>query len=554
MSKKPRLYLIDGSSYIFRAFFGIRQNLSTSKGLPTNALYGFTTMLQKVIRDEAPDYVMVAFDSKEKTFRHEWYPEYKANRDTPPEDLQEQFPFFEPLVQAHNIVSIRQPGFEADDIIGTLAKQGEKNGMEVTIVSGDKDMMQLIGPQVTMLDTMKEKRFGREEVIEKFGVEPEQVIEVMGLMGDSSDHIPGVKGVGPKTATELIQKFGSIAGLYERLGEIDKVKLREKLERDRENAFLSHKLVIINCEMNLKNNIEDLKTREPDQDKLTELFTEFEFTSLLAGMQKQPKREQKSYETILQENDFDRLLKGLKKAGEFALDLETTSLHPVEAEMVGISFAYEGMDGCYIPLMHRYLGVPQQLDKSLVIKKLKPILEDPSIKKCGHNIKYDLIVLRNEGIDLQGVSFDSILASYVLDPSRRSQSLDDLAMEFFGHQTIKYKDVAGTGLKQIGFDEVEIERASEYAAEDSDLTWRLLQKLRPQLQGDTLSLFTDMEMPLLHVLAEMEMNGVYLDLQALKDLSSLIQGKLKNIEQENLSTGRREFQYQFTKAVGGHSV
>ena len=261
MSKRPRLYLIDGSSYIFRAFFGIRQNLSTSKGLPTNALYGFTTMLQKIIRDEAPEYVMVAFDSKEKTFRHEWYPDYKANRDTPPEDLQEQFPYFEPLVEAHNIVSIRQPGFEADDIIGTLATMGEKNGMEVTIVSGDKDMMQLIGPHVTMLDTMKDKRFGLEEVIEKFGVAPEQVIEVMGLMGDSSDHIPGVKGVGPKTATQLIQKFGSIADLYKRLDEVDKIKLREKLEQDRENAFLSHKLVIINCEMNLKSNLEDLKTR-----------------------------------------------------------------------------------------------------------------------------------------------------------------------------------------------------------------------------------------------------------------------------------------------------
>jgi DNA polymerase-1 len=533
MSKKPSLYLIDGSSYIFRAFFGIRQNLTTSKGMPTNALYGFTTMLQKVIRDEAPDYVMVAFDSKEKTFRHEWYPDYKANRDTPPEELQQQFPFFEPLVQAHNIVSIRQPGFEADDIIGTLAKLGDQKGMQVTIVSGDKDMMQLIGPNVTMLDTMKGKRFGHEEVIEKFGVVPDQVIEVMGLMGDSSDNIPGVKGVGPKTATDLIQKFGSIAGIYENLDGIEKAKLRDKLEQDREKALLSLKLVIINTDMDLACKLDDMKTQEPDQDKLTELFTEWEFTSLLAGMQKQPiKREKKEYQTILLEEDFDHLLNGLEKAGEFALDLETTSLHAVEAEMVGISFAYEGMDGCYIPLMHRYLGVPQQLDKNLVIEKLKPILENPSIKKCGHNIKYDLIVLMNEGIKLQGVSFDSILASYVLDPSRRSHSLDDLAMEFFGHQTIKYKEVTGTGMKQIGFDEVEIERASEYAAEDSDLTWRLLLELRPKLSADTLALFTDMEMPLLRVLAEMEMNGVYLDRQALKDLSTLIQGKLKIIEQE----------------------
>jgi len=237
MVRKPKLYLIDGSSYIFRAFYGIRQFLSNSQGLPTNALYGFTTMLSKVVRDEQPDYLAVVFDSKAKTFRHDMYPDYKANRDTPPEELAEQFPYFEPLVEAFNIVSLRQDGFEADDIIGTMAKKGEQAGMAVTIVSGDKDMMQLISPHVHMLDTMKDKRFEKTEVIDKFGVPPDKVIEVMGLMGDSSDNIPGVKGVGPKTATELIQKYGSIEKLYKNIEKIDKAKLKEKLETDRENAL-----------------------------------------------------------------------------------------------------------------------------------------------------------------------------------------------------------------------------------------------------------------------------------------------------------------------------
>ncbi|MCH7623514.1 MAG: DNA polymerase I, partial [Nitrospinae bacterium] len=349
MSKKETLYLIDGSSYIFRAYFGVRQNLSTSKGLPTNALYGFVTMLQKVVRDECPDYLTVTFDSKEKTFRHEMYADYKANRDTPPEDLQKQFPHFERLVEAHNIHSIRIPGVEADDIIGTLARKGEKAGLKVVIVSGDKDMMQLIGPDVEMLDTMKNKRFRDKEVVEKFGVKPDKVIEVMGLMGDSSDNIPGVKGVGPKTAAELIQKFGSIEELYQRIDEVDKKKLKEKLETDRENAVLSRKLVTIDTELALDCSIGDLKVLEVDNEALTKIFTELEFSSLIPSEEKAPVRAQHVYQTILSEEAFDKLLGELNSVGEFALDLETTSLHPVEAESVGISFSFKDAEAYYIP-------------------------------------------------------------------------------------------------------------------------------------------------------------------------------------------------------------
>ena len=559
MAKKPKLYLIDGSSYIFRAFYGIRQFLSNAKGLPTNALYGFTTMLSKVVRDEQPDYLAVVFDSKEKTFRHEMYPEYKANRDVPPEDLAQQFPYFEPLVEAFNIVSLRQPGYEADDIIGTLAKKGEAEGMEVTIVSGDKDMMQLISPHVHMLDTMKDKRFEKPEVIDKFGVPPEQVIEVMGLMGDSSDHIPGVKGVGPKTATELIQKYGSIEKLYKNIDEIDKKKLKEKLETDKENALLSRKLVTIETGMKLDCKVEDLKVKEPHTHKLRELYTELGFKSLLEnlpgdGSGEAPATESKKieskYETILDEKALTALVKKLKKAKEFALDLETTSTSPTQAEMVGISFSWAEGEACYIPVSHRYLGVPEQLDKGKVLDALKPLLEDAKLKKFGHNIKYDLIVLASEGVALKGVAFDSMLASYVLDPSKRQYGMDALAMEVLQHQNITYEDVAGKGAKQIGFDEVEIERASEYAAEDSDITLRLTHALRARLKDETLKLYEELELPLIDVLAEMEMHGVLIDREHLKKLSGKLSRKLKKQEDEIYALAGEPFNINSPKQLG----
>ena len=553
MSKAKSLYLIDGSSYIFRAYFGIRQFLSTSTGFPTNALYGFIHMLQKVVKDEKPDYLAVAFDSKEKTFRHKMYEDYKANRDAPPEDLAKQFPYFEPLVQAYNIHGVRVPGYEADDIIGTLAKKAATEGFKVVIVSGDKDMMQLIGPDIRMLDTMKNKWFGVEEVEEKFGVTPDKVIDVMGLMGDSSDHIPGVKGVGPKTASELIRKFGSIHEMYERIDEVDKAKLKEKLVQDKEMALLSRQLVTINTSMEMEGELEDLKCEPPDNAELRKLFSEFEFSSLLAELGddsgvSSPAIES-HYETILTEADLEGWIEKLKKAKIFALDLETTSLHPVQARVVGISLSCETGVACYIPLAHRYLGVPDQLNLDWVLKKLKPILEDPKLKKVGQNIKYDLIVLRNEGVDLQGVSFDTMLASYILNPSGRRHNMDDLARDYLGHTTIKYKEVVGTASKEIGFDEVDVERATEYAAEDADITWRLYEKLSPLLQGDDLKLLLDLELPLIEVLAEMEIHGMKLDKSHLQKLSQLIQRKLEEQQKEIYSLAGEEFNINSPKQL-----
>ena len=553
MSKPKTFYLIDGTSYIFRAFFGVRQQLSTSKGFPTNALYGFINMLQKVIRDEKPDYLVVAFDSPEKTFRHKIYSDYKANRDAPPEELSKQFPYFEPLVEAYGLSSIRRPGFEADDIIGTLAKKGTQEGLDVVIVSGDKDMMQLISSNVHMFDTMKNKKFMNKEVLEKFGVPPEKVIEVMGLMGDSSDHIPGVTGVGPKTAAELIQKFGSIESLYNRIDEVEKNKVKEKLERDKKNAFMSRQLVSIDTEMDLKFNSALMKPGKIDNDKLKKMFQEFEFVSFLKGVQggavKSIKVDHSDYKTILTEKSFNDLLKFLAKEKYFAFDVETTSKRPVWARMVGISFSFKDGSAYYIPLAHRYLGVPDQLEFKKVCGKLKPIFEDKSIKKCGHNIKYDLIVMANEGIALAGIDFDSMIASYLLNPSSRGHGLDALTMEYFGHQNLTYKEMVGIGNKEIGFDEVEIDRATEYAAEDSDMTWRLKGKLQPQLKDSTLKLYKEIELPLLEVLAEIELNGIYVDRKHLTELSSKIDKELLCLEKDIYLLASEDFNINSPKQL-----
>jgi len=553
MSKRNTLYLIDGSSYIFRAFFGVRQQLSTSKGFPTNALYGFINMLQKVIREEKPDYLVVAFDSPDKTFRHKIYPNYKANRDAPPEELSRQFPYFEPLVTAFGLSSIRRPGFEADDIIGTLAKKGKQKGLEIVIVSGDKDMMQLISPHIYMLDTMKNKKFMDKEVVEKFGVRADKVVEVMGLMGDSSDHIPGVAGVGPKTAAELIREFGSIEALYQRIDEVEKKNVKEKLERDKENAFMSRELVSIDTEMDLEFNSDLMILGKIDSAKLKKMFEEFEFVSFLEGMQdgtpKSLKIDRSEYKTILTEKSFNDLIESLAKKKSFAFDVETTSKRPVWARLVGISFSFEVGNAFYLPLAHRYLGVPEQLEFKAVCEKLKPILEDKSIKKCGHNIKYDLIVMSNEGIALDGVDFDTMIASYLLNPSSRGHGLDALTMEYFGHKNLTYKEMTGTGSKEIGFDEVEVDRATEYAAEDSDMTWRLKGKLQPQLNDSTLKLYKEIELPLLEVLAEIELNGVYVDRKHLKELSSKIDKKLLHLEKDIYVLADEEFNINSPKQL-----
>ena len=391
------------------------------------------------------------------------------------------------------------------------------------------------------------------EVVEKFGVQADKVVEVMGLMGDSSDHIPGVAGIGPKIAAELIQKFGSIESLYKQINEVEKKKVKEKLEHDKENAFMSRELVSIDTEMDLEFNSDLMKPGKIDSAKLKKMFEEFEFVSFLEGMPGEVtnslKIDRSGYKTILTEKSFNDLIKSLVKKKSFVFDVETTNKRPVWARMVGISFSFEEGNACYLPLVHRYLGSPDQLELKTVCEKLKPIFEDKRIKKCGHNIKYDLIVMANEGIALDGVGFDTMIASYLLNPSSRGHGLDALTMEYFGHKNLTYKEMVGAGNREIGFDEVEVNRATEYAAEDSDMTWRLKGKLQPQLKDSTLKLYKEIELPLLEVLAEIELNGVYVDRKHLTELSSKIDKQLLRLEKDIYVLADEEFNINSPKQL-----
>ncbi len=534
MKKPPRLYLIDGSSYIFRAFYGIRQFLSNSKGLPTNAVYGFATMLLKILREEKPEYVAIIFDPKGKTFRHEMYKEYKANRKETPDDLKPQIPYIINLVEAFNIVSIQQEGFEADDVIGTVSKKAEKEGFEVTIVSGDKDMMQLISPNIKMLDTLKNKIFGAKEVKEKFGVEPERVTEVMGLMGDSSDNIPGVPGIGPKAAATLIQDYGDIENLLKNLKQIKKEALKNKLSEYREQARLSKKLCTIDINMNLTVGIEEMKVKELDSKRLISLFKKLEFASLLSRVElgdekwmesgkargRKPDALKKKYKIVLSEKELDKIIIQVKNKGLLSIDLETTSVFPMEAEIVGISISIIPHEAYYIPVGHNYPGAPAQLKRDKVLGKLKPILEDKKIKKIGQNIKYEIIVFENFGIKVNNIYFDTMIASYLINPSKHNHNLEDIALEYLDYRVTTYKEVTGTASKEIGFNKVDIETAADYSGEDADITLQLSKKLLPALEKDALvSLLNNVELPLAEVLAEIEKNGVKINKNFLQKMS-----------------------------------
>ncbi|MCP5006799.1 MAG: DNA polymerase I [Planctomycetes bacterium] len=548
-----KIIIVDGSSYIFRAFYAIRTSLSNSRGLPTNAIYGFARMLLKVVRDENPDYVAVVFDSAKKTTRHEYFPEYKANRSRMPEDLVPQIPYIHDLVKSFNINVVCIDGIEADDIIGTLAVQSRQKGLEVTIVSGDKDMMQLVGDGITMLDTMKGKRIGPKEVQDKLGVCPQKVVEIMGLMGDTSDNIPGVPGIGPKTALELINAYGDIENTLAHTQDVKKKSVRERLREFQDQARLSRRLVTIVTNLDLDCDPADFKIREMDHEAVIGLLKELEFSALLKELTtsfKPVKKRDVSYHTVLTEKDFDALLKTLKESESFAIDLETTSKHPVAAKIVGISLSFRPNEAFYIPVAHDYDGCPDQLDFNAVLEKLKPVLEDPGINKCGQNIKYEKIVLHKAGIYLQGMAFDTMIASYLLEPNKRNHSLDDIALEYLEHKMITYKEVAGTGQKEIGFHQVEIPRASEYSCEDADITFLLAEKLKPMIkQGGLEDLLQTMEMPLMEVLAEMEIAGVRIDLDFLREMSGRLETGLHDISKRVYQIAGEEFNINSTKQL-----
>ncbi len=561
MSKKPTarpLVLVDGSSYLFRAFFGLPP-LTSPDGEPTGAIYGVVSMLKRLVAEQDPEHVAVMFDASGKTFRDELFAEYKANRPPMPDDLRSQTEPLLELVQALGFPMLRISGVEADDVIGTLARRGAKAGMPVLISTGDKDMAQLVDERITLINTMSNTALDRDGVKEKFGVWPEQIIDYLALVGDSSDNIPGVPGIGPKTAAPLLAHFGTLEALYKRLKEVPEVEVRgakqlgPKLEANKESAFLSRKLATIHCEVELPMGPKDLAMRAPDKELLRELYTRFGFKTWLRQLNEgedapaakpvesakpvaapKPAAAPAHYEAVMDEKSLDAWIEKLKTAELIAFDTETTSLEYMQAEIVGLSLSVKAGEACYVPLAHRYPDAPEQLDRKKVLAKLKPLLEDPARPKLGHHIKYDAHVLLNYGIHMGGMRFDSMLESYVLDSVASRHDMDSLAEKYLDYKTIHYEDVAGKGAKQIGFDEVRVEEATKYAAEDADVTLKLHKTIWPRLRAVPAlkKVFEEIEMPLVPVLLEMEHGGVYIDAKMLEKQSAEIAKKLVKLQEK----------------------
>lgn len=526
MTQRPKLFLIDGSSYLFRAFYAL-PHLSNSKGTPTNAIYGFTQMLLKVLKEHQPTYLAIVFDSKAPTFRSEIYQAYKANRPPMPEALSLQIPYIKKIIEGYRIATLEKEGYEADDLIATVAKKVSPE-IEIVIITGDKDILQLVNDRITVYDTMKDKKFGIKEVKERFGVEPEKIVEVMGLAGDPIDNIPGVPGIGEKTAIELIQKFGSIENLLNHLEEVPQKKLREKLEQYGEQARISRKLAELPTDLPVSFQLEDFAVPSPDLRTLRKLFKELEFTKLLKELPtEEPLQDyEREYRLILKEEEFLSLIEDLRKASWISIDLETTSPFPMWANLVGISLSYHPHQAFYIPVGHQGPHAHSQLPLSQVLEGLKPILADPWIKKVGQNIKYEWIVLKRYGIELRGILCDTMIASYLLNPTKHNHNLSELAREYLDRELMEFQEV--TGSKGMTFDQVELEKAKNYGAQDADVTLQLSQLLLPKLREEgLLRLFEEVEMPLAVVLAKVEMNGVKIDSELLKEFSKEIEIQLQ---------------------------
>lgn len=523
------LYLIDGSSYLYRAYFAIKR-LSSPSGFPTNAIYGFTQMLLKLLKDYQPQHVAMVFDVGRVTFRTELYPAYKANRAEMPDDLRQQIGPIRDLVRAFNIPVVELQGYEADDLIGTLAARWEATGGKVVVVTGDKDLMQIVTEQTTLLDTMKNVTSGIPQVHERFGVGPEGVIDILGLAGDTSDNIPGVPGIGEKTAIKLVQQFGSMDSLLERAAEVPG-KVGEKLREFSEQARLSRTLATIIKDVPYELHPDQLLAQEPDTERLNELFKLYGFHTLIKEMTAQATLQTDQYHCILTPDDLEKLAQRLEAAQAFAFDTETTGLDPRSAELVGISISLQAHEAFYIPVGHRYLGMPDQLPREAVLDRLRPAFGNPAIRKIGQNLKFDLQILAVAGLEVAGSWCDTMLCSYLLNPSRGGHGLDALAQEHLNHKMVSYDEVTGSGKNRICFSEVEIEKATRYAAEDADATWLLHEKLLPMLQEQGLEkLLFELEMPLMEIMTRMEQHGVLLDLNYLAELGHGFGGRMQELE------------------------
>jgi DNA polymerase-1 len=535
---KP-LVLVDGSSYLFRAFHAM-PNLSNSQGEPTGAIYGVVNMIRRLLADYDPEHIAVVFDAKGKTFRNDLYAEYKAHRPPMPQELAQQIEAVHEIIKAMGLPLLCVPGVEADDVIGTLAQQATEQGIDTIISTGDKDMAQLVNQHVMLIDTMKDAVSDEQGVMERFEVTPAQIIDYLALIGDKVDNVPGVPKVGPKTAVKWLQEYGSLDEIIAHAGEI-KGKVGESLRDSLEQLPLSKELVTIKKDVELDVSPVTINRQPPDTEALRELYSRFEFKTWLAqilgneGEQQAEKAVSEArYETVLTQKAFDNWLNKLKQAELFAFDLETTSLDYMQAEIVGCSFAVKSGEAAYVPLAHDYEGAPAQLSRVEVLAQLKPLLEDAQQAKLGQNLKYDMSVLARYDIHMQGIAFDTMLESYVLDSTASRHDMDTLALKHLSHKTIHFEDIAGKGAKQLSFNEIDIDTAATYAAEDADITFQLHETLWPRLQ-QTPSLevvFRDIEMPLVPVLSRIERRGVLLDVEMLKQQSREFEKRLLELERE----------------------
>ena len=577
-AEKP-IILVDGSSYLYRAFHALPP-LVTSSGQPTGAVRGVAAMLRKLIKDYDPQYMAVIFDAKGKTFRDEMFEEYKSQRPPMPDDLREQVTPLHDLIRAMGLPLIIEDGVEADDVIGTYARIFGSQGKPVLISTGDKDMAQLVTDKVTLINTMNNALYDIDGVKQKFGVSPELIIDFLALMGDKVDNIPGVPGVGEKTALGLLQGLGSLETIYDNLDKVANLSFRgaktlgKKLEDNKEMAFLSYQLATIKLDCDVSDDLNELKLQTPDAEKLAEYYRSLEFKGWLsellegqdpaaedAGKKVELEADSESvqsidkegYETVLDETALNAWIDALKNADVFALDTETTSLNYMQAELVGVSVAVEAGKAAYIPFGHNYPGAPDQLDKQFVLDAMKPILEDDNLKKVGQNLKYDMSVLAEDaGITLRGVAFDTMLESYVLDSVATRHDMDSLSLKYLGHKTIGFEEIAGKGAKQLTFNQVGLEEAGTYAAEDADITLRLHQSLWPKLEneGKLPEVFRDIELPLVTVLSRIERNGTYVDATLLKHQSQFLAKRMAELQEKAFEIAGQEFNLASPKQLG----
>ncbi len=534
MSKK--IVLVDGSSYLYRAFHAM-PNLANSRGESTGAVYGIVNMLRRLMREQDTPHFVVVFDAPGKTFRDRLYSEYKANRPPMPDELRSQINQVHAVIEALGLPLLSIPDVEADDVIGTLAKAAPAAGMDAFIVSGDKDLAQLVGPGVVMCDSMKNVVYDEKGVEEKFGVPPDRIIDFLALVGDTSDNIPGVPKVGPKTASRWLMEYGSLDTLVANADGI-KGKVGENLRSSLDQLALSRQLATIKCDVPLEKELEALVILPADEDTLRQLYAELEFKtwlSELGGLNESVEAEPAKatrYETVVDMSTLNKWVEKLTKAPYFAFDTETTSIDAMQARLVGVSFAVEAGEGAYVPVGHDYLDAPNQLSQEQVLGALQPLLEDPNRAKLGQNLKYDCTVLHNHGVMLNGIRFDTMLESYVLDSTGSRHDLDTLSLKYLGHKTIHYEDVAGKGKGQLSFNEVPVEVAAPYAAEDADITLRLHETLFPRLKKEVAQteLFDRIEMPLVPVLSKIERTGVRVDARMLAAQSKELAERTQELE------------------------